>query len=98
MDFSQLESSQTKISTPTRRKGIFRRTAESTAMMLLGVAAVAIPLHLLLRRELRDAPEEVRTQGWPIRLLQVLFAKYVIQWIDVEGVENLPSGAYVVAA
>jgi pimeloyl-ACP methyl ester carboxylesterase/1-acyl-sn-glycerol-3-phosphate acyltransferase len=67
-------------------------------MALLGFASVAVPLHLLLRRELRDAPEDVRAQGWPIRLLQVLFAKYVIRWIDVEGMENLPLGSYVVAA
>jgi pimeloyl-ACP methyl ester carboxylesterase/1-acyl-sn-glycerol-3-phosphate acyltransferase len=67
-------------------------------MTLLGIASVAIPLHLLLRRELRDAPEEVRAQGWPIRLLQVLFTRYVIQWIDVQGIENLPTGSYVVAA
>jgi len=38
----------------------------------VGLAATAIPLHLLLRRELRDAPEEVQAQGWPIRLMQVL--------------------------
>lgn len=67
-------------------------------MTLLGFAAVAIPLQLLLRRELRDAPEEVRSKGWPIRLMQVLFEKYVIQWIDVEGLENLPAGSYLVAA
>ena len=75
-----------------------RKAAESAAMALMGFAALAIPLHLVLRRELRDAPKDVQAQGWPIRLLQVLFAKYVIQWIDVEGVENLPDGSYVVAA
>ena len=79
-------------------KGIARTVARSAALTLLGFAAAAIPLHLLLRRELRDAPEDVRSQGWPIRLIQVLFAKYVIQWIDVEGLENLPSGSYLVAA
>jgi pimeloyl-ACP methyl ester carboxylesterase/1-acyl-sn-glycerol-3-phosphate acyltransferase len=67
-------------------------------MALLGFAAVGIPLHLILRRELRDAPEDIRRQGWPIRLLQVLFARYILQWIDVEGMENLPSGSYVVVA
>jgi pimeloyl-ACP methyl ester carboxylesterase/1-acyl-sn-glycerol-3-phosphate acyltransferase len=65
---------------------------------VLGFAATAIPLHLLLRRELRDAAEEVRAQGWPIRLIQVLFLRYVLQWIDVEGLENLPPGSYLVAA
>ena len=65
---------------------------------LLGFAAAAIPLDLLLRRKLRDAPEEVRSQGWPIRLMHVLFAKYVIPWIDVKGLENLPPGSYLVAA
>ncbi len=70
----------------------------SAALALLGFAATAIPLHLLLRRELRDAPEAVRAQGWPIRLLQVVFAKYIDQWIDVEGLENLPPGSYLVAA
>ena len=30
--------------------------------------------------------------------MQVLFAKYVLRWIDVEGLENLPQGSYVVAA
>jgi 1-acyl-sn-glycerol-3-phosphate acyltransferase len=66
--------------------------------MLAGIAATAIPLHLLLRRELRDAPEDIRSQGWPIRLVQVLFLKYVIRWIDVEGLENLPSGSYLAAS
>lgn len=28
----------------------------------------------------------------------MLFARYVIRWIDVEGLENLPQGSYVVAA
>jgi pimeloyl-ACP methyl ester carboxylesterase/1-acyl-sn-glycerol-3-phosphate acyltransferase len=86
---------------PSHRKpaqGIARRFVRSASLTLLGFAAVAIPLHLLLRRELLDAPEEVRSQGWPIRLLQVLFAKFVVQWIDVEGLENLPSGSYLVAA
>jgi 1-acyl-sn-glycerol-3-phosphate acyltransferase len=66
--------------------------------MVAGIAAAAIPLHLLLRRELRDAPEDIQAQGWPIRLVQVLFLKYVIRWIDVEGLENLPSGSYLAAS
>ncbi len=72
--------------------------ARSAATAVLGFAATGIPLYLLLRRELRDAPEEVRSQGWPIKLAQVLFARFVIQWIDIEGLDNLPAGAYVVAA
>lgn len=79
-------------------KGIARTVVRSAALTLLGFAAAAIPLHLLLRRELRDAPEDVRSQGWPIRLVHVLFAKYIVQWIDVEGLENLPPGSYLVAA
>jgi 1-acyl-sn-glycerol-3-phosphate acyltransferase len=67
-------------------------------MAALGFAAVAIPLHLLLRKHLADAPENIRAQGWPIRLMQVLFVKYVLRWIDVEGMENLPQGSYLVAA
>jgi pimeloyl-ACP methyl ester carboxylesterase/1-acyl-sn-glycerol-3-phosphate acyltransferase len=80
------------------KRGVARKLIRSAALALLGFATVAIPLHLLLRRELLDAPEEVRSQGWPIRLLQVLFAKFIIQWIDVEGLENLPPGSYLVAA
>ena len=83
---------------PHDRASIARKLVRSAALALLGFAAVAIPLHLLLRRELLDAPEEVRSQGWPIRLLQVIFAKFIIQWIDVEGLENLPPGSYLVAA
>ncbi len=79
-------------------RSLAETVVRSAALALLGLAATAIPLHLLLRRELRDAPEEMRTQGWPIRLMQILFAKYVFQWIDVEGLENLPAGSYVVAA
>src|SRR5579863_8682516 len=81
-----------------RYQGIGRTLVRSAALALLGFAATAIPLHLLLRRELRDAPEDVRSQGWPIKLLQVIFAKYIIQWIDVDGLENLPHGSYLVAA
>jgi len=79
-------------------KNIAYTIFRSAALAALGFAATAIPLHLLLRRELRDAPEDVQAQGWPIRLMQVLFLKYVIQWIDVEGLENLPAGSYIVAA
>jgi pimeloyl-ACP methyl ester carboxylesterase/1-acyl-sn-glycerol-3-phosphate acyltransferase len=82
----------------TPKTGLFRTIASSAGMMLLGFAAAAVPLHLLLRRELRDAPEDLRAQGWPIRLVQVLFKKYVIQWMRVEGIENLPEGSYLVAS
>jgi len=67
-------------------------------MAALGFAAAAIPLHLLLRKKPADAPEDIRAQGWPIRLMQMLFARYVLRWIDVEGLEDLPQGSYVVAA
>ena len=40
---------------------------------------------------------DICSQGWPIRLLQVLFAKYILKWVDVEGLENLPRGSYLVA-
>jgi 1-acyl-sn-glycerol-3-phosphate acyltransferase len=79
-------------------RGIARAVVRSAAMALLGFAATAIPLHLLLRRELHDAPEDIRTQGWPIQLLQVIFARYIVKWIDVEGLENLPRGSYIIAA
>jgi 1-acyl-sn-glycerol-3-phosphate acyltransferase len=80
------------------KRGIIGKVVASLGFMLAGIAATAIPLHLLLRRELRDAPEDIRSQGWPIRLVQVLFLKYVIRWIDVEGLENLPSGSYLAAS
>jgi pimeloyl-ACP methyl ester carboxylesterase/1-acyl-sn-glycerol-3-phosphate acyltransferase len=80
------------------RKGVARVVAQSAAMALLGFAATAIPLHLLLRRELRDSSDDIRSQGWPIQLLQVLFKRYILRWIDVEGLENLPQGSYIVAA
>ena len=80
------------------RKSIARTAIRSAAMALFGFAAAALPLHLLLRRELRDAPEDIRSQGWPIRLVQVLFARYIMRCIDVEGLENLPEGSYLVAA
>jgi pimeloyl-ACP methyl ester carboxylesterase/1-acyl-sn-glycerol-3-phosphate acyltransferase len=79
-------------------KGIATQVVRSATMALLGFAASAIPLYLLLRREPRAAPEGVHAQGWPIRLMQVLFAKFVIQWIDVEGLEDLPQGSYLIAA
>jgi pimeloyl-ACP methyl ester carboxylesterase/1-acyl-sn-glycerol-3-phosphate acyltransferase len=74
------------------------RFAKSAGFALLGFAATAIPLHLALRRQLRDAPEDIREQGWPIRLMQVIFWKYILKWLDVEGLENLPSGSYLIAA
>ena len=46
----------------------------------------------------RDAPEHVKAQGWPIQLMQILFARYVNRWIDVKGMENLPPGSWLVAA
>jgi len=83
---------------PEPRKSIARSVFRSAALAALGFAATAIPLHLMLRRELRDAPEDIRAQGWPIRLMQVLFLKYVLPWVDVEGLENLPEGSYIIAA
>jgi pimeloyl-ACP methyl ester carboxylesterase/1-acyl-sn-glycerol-3-phosphate acyltransferase len=79
-------------------KSFLSKLGRSAGMAALGFVAVAIPLHLLLRTQLVDASEDVRAQGWPIRLMQVLFAKYVLRWIDVEGMQNLPEGSYVVAA
>lgn len=75
-------------------KSLFR----PASLAALGFAATAIPLHLLLRKELRNEPEDVRAQGWPIRLMQVLFTKYVLQYLDVQGLENLPEGSYIIAA
>jgi pimeloyl-ACP methyl ester carboxylesterase/1-acyl-sn-glycerol-3-phosphate acyltransferase len=75
-----------------------RRFLQSAGIALAGFAATLIPLHFLLRRELKNSSEDVRAQGWPIRLLQVIFAKYIVQWIDVEGLENLPDSSYLVAA
>jgi pimeloyl-ACP methyl ester carboxylesterase/1-acyl-sn-glycerol-3-phosphate acyltransferase len=79
-------------------KSLLRNFIRSAGMAALGFAAVAVPLHLLLRKRLVGAPEDMRAQGWPIRLMQVLFANYVLRWIDVEGLENLPQGSYLVAA
>jgi pimeloyl-ACP methyl ester carboxylesterase/1-acyl-sn-glycerol-3-phosphate acyltransferase len=79
-------------------KTFLSKLIRSAGMAALGFAATAIPLHLLLRKQLVGAPEDVRSQGWPIRLMQVLFAKYVLPWIDVEGLENLPQGSYLLAA
>ncbi len=83
---------------PESGKSFLSKLGRTAGIAALGFAATAIPLHLLLRKQLVDAPEDVRAQGWPIRLMHVLFAKYVLQWIDVEGLENLPKGSYVVAA
>src|SRR5205814_7444754 len=80
------------------KQRIAGRIAKSAALMAVGFAATVLPLHLLLRRQLRDAPEDVRAQGWPIRLVQVLFLKYVIRCIDAQGLENLPQGSYIVAS
>jgi pimeloyl-ACP methyl ester carboxylesterase/1-acyl-sn-glycerol-3-phosphate acyltransferase len=81
-----------------QRKSVARRIARSVALGLLGFAAAAVPLYLILRRELRDAPEDIREKGWPLQLMQVLFAKYIRQWVDVEGMENLPRGSFLIAA
>lgn len=83
---------------PKPRKSLLRKLGRAAGFAALGFAAVAIPLHLMLRRELADAPEDIQSQGWPIRLMHVLFSKHVLRWIDVEGLENLPQGSYVVAA
>ncbi len=83
---------------PKPGKSFLRKLGLATGFAALGFAAVAIPLHLFLRKEMADAPEDLQAQGWPIRLMQVLFAKHVLRWIDVEGLENLPQGSYVVAA
>jgi pimeloyl-ACP methyl ester carboxylesterase/1-acyl-sn-glycerol-3-phosphate acyltransferase len=71
--------------------------AKSAGMVIAGFAATAFPLWALLHKELRATPE-VRSEGWPIQVMQVLFARYVVKWIDVQGLENLPSGSYIVAA
>ena len=83
---------------PKPGKSFLRKLGLATGFAALGFAAVAIPLHLYLRKEMADAPEDLQAQGWPIRLMQVLFAKHVLRWIDVEGLENLPQGSYVIAA
>jgi 1-acyl-sn-glycerol-3-phosphate acyltransferase len=79
------------------KAGIARKIANSAGMLMMGFAATAIPLHLILNRELRDAPDEVRALGWPIRLVQVVFTRYVLPRIEVEGLENLPEGSYLLA-
>ncbi|MBY0507516.1 MAG: alpha/beta fold hydrolase [Bryobacteraceae bacterium] len=79
-------------------KSFVRTLGRAVGFSALGFAAVAIPLHLMLRKQLADAPEDLQSQGWPIRLMHVLFAKYVRRWVDVEGLENLPQGSYVLAA
>jgi 1-acyl-sn-glycerol-3-phosphate acyltransferase len=67
-------------------------------MLMLGIAATAIPVHLALKRELRDAPEDLLALGWPIRMIQVVFLRYVIPRIQLEGEENLPKGSFLIAA
>ena len=67
-------------------------------MAAIGFGAAALPLFLFFRRATRDAPEDVRAQGWPIQLMQILFARYVNRWIDVQGIENLPPGSWLVAS
>ena len=82
---------------PTERN-IASKLARTAGMAALGFAATAIPLHLFLKRELRDSAEDIRAQGWPIQLMQILFAKLILQWLDVQGLENLPQqGSYIVA-
>ncbi|MCX6606116.1 MAG: alpha/beta fold hydrolase [Acidobacteria bacterium] len=79
-------------------KSFWGKLARTAGFAALGFAAIAIPLHLFLRRELAGAPDVIRAQGWPIRLMQVLFTKYILRWIEVEGVEHLPNGSFVLAA
>lgn len=79
-------------------KSSWGKWARRAGYAALGFAAVAVPMQLFLRRELAGAPEVIRTQGWPIRLMQVLFAKYVLRWIEVDGWEHLPAGSFVLAA
>jgi 1-acyl-sn-glycerol-3-phosphate acyltransferase len=83
---------------PQQPDGLALKFFKSAGMMALGFAAVTVPLQILLRRELRDAPDEVRAQGWPIRLAEVLFLRYVLPWIEVEGLENLPDESYLLAS
>src|SRR5687768_2068565 len=83
---------------PNNGRGFLRKFGRSAGMAALGFAAIAIPLHFYLRKQLAGAPETIHSQGWPIRLLHVLFARYILRWIDVEGHENLPEGSYVLAA
>jgi pimeloyl-ACP methyl ester carboxylesterase/1-acyl-sn-glycerol-3-phosphate acyltransferase len=80
------------------KKSLWRRLARGAGWATLGFAAVAIPLHMFLRRELAGAPPQVQAAGWPIRLMQAMFYRYIVRWIDVEGLENLPVGPYVLAA
>ncbi len=79
-------------------QSFWHKLARSAGFAALGFAAVAIPMQLFLRRELAGTPEVIRALGWPIRLMQVLFTKYVLRWIEVEGVEHLPTGSFVLAA
>ena len=82
-----------------RGTGFALKLAKSAGLALLGFAATAIPLQILMRRELRDAPEDMQSQGWPIRLMHILFSRYIATWIEVEGLENLPQqGSYLIAS
>jgi 1-acyl-sn-glycerol-3-phosphate acyltransferase len=90
--------SKTRPVASKQKGGTLRKIVNSAGMLMLGFAATAIPLNLLLKRELRDAPEDLRALGWPIRLIQVVFLRYVLPRITIEGLENLPEGSYLVAA
>lgn len=79
-------------------KSFLRKLGRAAGFAALGFAAVAIPLHLFLRKQLANAPEDLQEQGWPIRLMHVLFRNHVLRWIDVEGLDNLPQGSYVLAS
>jgi pimeloyl-ACP methyl ester carboxylesterase/1-acyl-sn-glycerol-3-phosphate acyltransferase len=80
------------------KKSFLRNVGRAAGFVALSFAAVAIPLHLILRKQLANAPRDLQEQGWPIRLMHVLFARHVLRWIDVEGMEHLPQGSYVLAA
>ncbi len=71
---------------------------QQAGLAALGFVAALIPLHRKLRRESSQTPDFLQAQGWPIRLAQVLFTRYVLPWIDIQGLENLPSGSFIVAA
>lgn len=80
------------------RSGIVGTILKSATMMALGFAAVTIPVRLLVRRELGGTATEMQSQGWPIQLAELLFIRYVLPWMEVDGIENLPAGSYLVAA
>lgn len=83
---------------PKTGKSFLRKVGRAAGFAALGFAAVAVPMHIYLRRQLASAPEDLREQGWPIRLMHVLFSRHVLRWIDVEGLDNLPQGSYVLAS